>query len=189
MKRRGFSIFEVIIMVGLMAMLFIIAVGNLNRPHRTELRSLAGVMEASYPAPTGYVVDEAGILSEVTETEISVLAKDLAAGDGPEVAVVTVVNIEPETMEEYAIKLAERWQVGKAGIDNGVILLVVPSERKLRIEVGRGAEAVLTDAEAQRIVDKTIVPFFKRGDMDSGIRAGVAAIVAELKEAGDGGHR
>ena len=135
---------------------------------------------ATYPEPTGYVVDQAGILSEATKQQIAQQATALAQGTGPEIAVVTLSSIAPESIESYGIHLADRWKVGKRGLDNGVILLVAVQERKVRIEVGRGAEAVLTDAEAGRILASDVVPHLKRGDWDGGVLAGTQAIVREL---------
>ena len=145
-------------------------------------RTLAALLliAATYPAPTGWVVDEADVLSAETEAFISAQAKQLAQGSGPEMAVLTVKSIAPETIETYGIRLAEQWKVGKKGHDNGVILILALQERKVRIEVGKGAEAVLNDAKAGQILDQEVIPHFKRGDWDAGVRAGVEAIMTTI---------
>ncbi len=134
---------------------------------------------AFFPEPTGYVMDTSHKLSA---NAVATLTKDLTDFDKiAQIAVVTVDTTAPLYLEEYSIKLAEKLKVGYKGIDNGVILLVAVKDRKIRIEVGRGAEAQVTDAEAGRIINNIIGPKLKAGDWDGGIIAGVAAIKAEFK--------
>ena len=139
---------------------------------------------ASFPQqPTNFVVDEAGKLSAQNKHEMIAVATELAKNGGPEVAVAVVNSISPETIETYAIKLAEYWKVGKKGKDNGVIFVIAVKERKLRIEVGYGLEGVLNDAKAGRILDNSVVPYLKHGDWNKGIREGFNAIVQTVKGA------
>jgi uncharacterized protein len=96
---------------------------------------------------------------------------------GSQVAVLVVPTTAPETIEQYAIRVAEAWQLGRKGVDDGAILLVAKDDRALRIEVGYGLEGALPDAIAKRIVDETIVPRFREGDFAGGIDAGVQQIL------------
>lgn len=136
-------------------------------------------MGATYPDPTNYVVDTTGTLSQ---SIVDSLNSDLKNFDPTaQIAVVFVNSTSPESLEDYSIHLADKWKVGYKGIDNGVILLVAKADHKIRIEVGRGVEDKLTDAESGRIINNVIAPKFKQGDFDGGTVDGVAAIKAELK--------
>ncbi len=130
------------------------------------------------PEPTGYVVDTIGLLKPTTVSTITQLCKDLDSV--AQVAVCVVNSTQPNDIEGYSIKLAEKWKVGYKGKDNGVILLLAKGDRKVRIEVGRGLEDKLTDAKAGQIINNIIIPYFKQGDWDGGILAGVQAIKKEV---------
>jgi len=139
---------------------------------------LLAAEEAQYPSPSGYVNDYAGLLSEETEEVLDNKIKDLDAKTTAEVAVVTLETIAPESIEEYANKLFEKWGVGKKGEDNGILILVAVKERKTRIEVGYGLEGAVTDAEAHRIIEGVMLPFFKEGNFEKGIDLAVQAVIA-----------
>lgn len=132
------------------------------------------------PQPTGWVVDEAKIVDATREATLTARAERLAQGEGPEIAVVTITSLQGDTIEHYAIKVAEAWKVGKRTTDNGVIFLVAHQDRQMRIEVGRGAEAELTDAEAKRILERDVKPLFKTGKFSEGCIAAFDAIEKEL---------
>ena len=100
----------------------------------------------------------------------------LEARKGSQVAVLLVPTIQPETVEQYAIRVFDQWKLGRKGVDDGVLLLIAKNDRKLRIEVGRGLEGAIPDAYAKRIIDEEIAPRFKQGDFAGGIEAGVARI-------------
>jgi uncharacterized protein len=134
--------------------------------------------EAQYPSPSGYINDFAGLLSEKTEDVLDNKIKDLKAQTTAEVAVVTVETIAPESIEEYANKLFEKWGVGREGEDNGILILVAVKERKTRIEVGYGLEGAVTDAESSRIIEGVMLPFFKKGNFEKGIDLAVQAVIA-----------
>ncbi len=88
-----------------------------------------------------------------------------------------VPTTQPETVEQYGIRVAEQWRIGRKGVDDGVLLLIAKNDRKLRIEVGRGLEGALPDAIAKRIIAEDIAPLFKQGDFNGGINAGVDRII------------
>lgn len=113
----------------------------------------------------------------------SALERKLAAFEGrkgSQVAVLIVPTTRPEAIEQYSIRVVERWKLGRKGIDDGVLLLVAKDDRTLRIEAGYGLEGVLPDAVAKRIVDNIIVPEFKRGDFYGGVDAGVDRIIGVI---------
>ena len=99
------------------------------------------------------------------------------AQKGSQVAVLIVPTTKPEAIEQYSIRVVDRWQLGRKGVDDGVLLLVAKEDRELRIEVGRGLEGAIPDAYAKRIVEEDIVPHFKQGDFNGGITAGVERVI------------
>ncbi len=129
------------------------------------------------PAPRGYVNDYAALLGPEAAAR---LERDLQAfdrSDSTQVAVLTIDSLEEESLEDFSIRTVESWKLGQKGRDNGVLLLVVKNERRIRIEVGRGLEGVLTDLLTGRIIDGIMVPLFREGRYEEGIEAGAAAIV------------
>ncbi|HTE13453.1 MAG TPA: YgcG family protein, partial [Burkholderiales bacterium] len=96
---------------------------------------------------------------------------------GSQLAVLLVPTTQPETVEQYAIRVAEQWKLGRKGVDDGALLLIAKNDRKLRIEVGRGLEGVLPDAYGKRIISDDIAPAFKQGDFNGGINAGVDRMI------------
>jgi uncharacterized protein len=129
-------------------------------------------------SPQGWVSDFAGILSEDTTSQIRELIEEVKRSTGAEIAVVTVSSLEGMTVEEYAVKLFEKWGIGTKEEDNGVLFLIAPNERKTRIEVGYGLEPVITDGRAGDIIRETILPFFRAGDYNQGILQGTRQIAA-----------
>ncbi len=95
--------------------------------------------------------------------------------------VLTIPSLEGEDLEDFSIKVAEAWKIGSKGVDNGVILLIARDDRKVRIEVGRGLEGKLTDLVSGRIIRNSIIPRFRAGDFDGGVRAGVSGIVEAVR--------
>jgi uncharacterized protein len=153
--------------------------------------SLAGVLALSlaslaalaldFPALTGRVVDQAGVLSPVVRSDVAAQPKELEEKSSIQLVVATVSSLQGSDIETYANQLFRAWQLGQAQKNNGVLLLVAPSERKVRIEVGYGLEGTLTDALASTIISGAIVPHFKRGDFSGGVEAGVHGIMAVLR--------
>jgi uncharacterized protein len=130
-----------------------------------------------FPALTGRVVDQANILPAAMEAELTARLAALEAKSSDQLVVATVSSLQGYEIEEYGYRLGRTWQIGQGErLNNGVILLVAPNERKVRIEVGYGLEGVLTDIETGLIIRNAIVPAFKAGDMPAGIVAGVDGI-------------
>jgi len=143
------------------------------------LPHLACALEA--PQLRGRVNDYANMLSPGTAKQLEQELADFERTDSTQIVVLTINSLEGESLEEYSIKVAEAWQIGQAKLDNGAILLVAKQERKIRIEVGRGLEGVLTDLVSGRIVRGDISPLFKKNDYDSGITAGVSSIMQVVR--------
>ena len=178
--KKGFTLIELLIVIAIIGVLSV-AIIAVVKPNVSNIATQQQVKEAFYPEPTGYLVDSANVLSSTTK---ETLTQELSAFDQiAQVAVVTVKTTEPLDIEQYAIKLAEKWKVGYKGLDNGVILIVAVDDRKLRIEVGRGLEGGFTDLRAKEIIDQIIVPYFKQGKLDEGIDAGVKAIQQQIRYA------
>ncbi len=135
------------------------------------------LLAGEVPYLGGRVNDYAGILHGPVVAELESLLKDYEARTTNQVVVLTVTTLEGMSIEEYSIKVAETWKLGQKGVDNGALLVVAKEERKVRIEVGYGLEASLTDAVTSMIIENEIVPRFKSGDYDAGVTAGVRAII------------
>ena len=133
--------------------------------------------------PQGYVSDFAGILSDPERQRIYALCVDLERKTGAQMAVVTVASTSPDTIEQYAVRLFEKWGIGQKGKDNGVLLLVAVRDRKVRIEVGYGLEGVLTDALSKSIIERFMVPAFRQEMYAQGISVGAAAVASVIAKA------
>lgn len=142
--------------------------------------NLTPIAEALYPEPTNYAVDQAGVFS--TE-QIAMLNAKLKAMDSDkhQFGVAVVKTTKPLDIEQYGIKLAEKWKVGYKGIDNGVIIIVATEDRKVRIEVGHGLEGEINDAIAGRILDNQMVPHLKQGKWYEAIVAGLDELSNRVK--------
>lgn len=136
--------------------------------------------DMALPALTGRVIDSAEILSPATEDALSARLEEHEKATTNQIVVVTLPDLMNRPIEDWGLMLGRGWGIGQAGKNNGVILLVAPKERELRIEVGYGLEGDLTDAAAGNIIRDEIVPHFKAGDMEAGITAGIDAIIGTL---------
>src|SRR3954447_24437588 len=156
------------------------------------LAVLAAVLLAVIPPPhdpTLRVHDFAGLLSAEERSNLEAVARKVENDTTAQIAVVTVKSLDGETIDSYAQELFKQWGIGQRKTNNGVLLLVAPNERRVRIEVGYGIEPLLTDALCGEIRDQQIIPFFKRGDFPSGIRAGMqqlAEVMLANKDAARG---
>ncbi len=125
--------------------------------------------DVKYPEPTGFIVDDADVLSDKTEKDLTAKIEALQKEGKAEIAIVTIKSTKPLEIEQYSIKLAEKWKVGDKDVDNGVIFLLAVDDRKTRIEVGTGLEGILNDAKVGRMLDDHAVPHFKNNDWEKGI--------------------
>lgn len=132
--------------------------------------------EPTFPALTGRIVDEADLLKPEDRTAIEAELAALEQTSTDQLVVVTLKSLQDYPIEDYGYQLGRKWGIGQKGKDNGILLIVAPSERKVRIEVGRGLEPIMTDAMSNLIIQNAILPQFKRGDFSAGIRAGVRDI-------------
>ncbi|HNX59024.1 MAG TPA: TPM domain-containing protein [Spirochaetota bacterium] len=129
------------------------------------------------PALSGRVNDTAGMISPQVSADLEKRLADFESSDSTQVVILTVDSLDGEPIEDFGIKVAEAWKIGQAKKDNGVIFLVSKNDRRMRIEVGRGLEGVLTDLLAGRIIDNVVAPRFKQGDYDAGFAEGTKAII------------
>ena len=133
------------------------------------------------PYLSGRVVDDAEILSPATRAQLTADLKAHEDRTTNQVAVLTVKSLDGESIEDFAVRVFEAWKLGQKGRDNGVLVIVAPTDRRMRIEVGYGLEGTLTDAAAARIIRDRMTPRFKSGDYDGGVTQGVAAVFATLE--------
>lgn len=138
---------------------------------------------SSYPVPKleRRVMDHAGILSEATINQLESNLKQFETETSNQIAVYTTPSLHDETIEDVSIEIFDEWKLGQKNKNNGVLLLIAPNERKMRIAVGRGLEGALTDIQAKQIIRNELRPSFKSGDMDGGVTAGVNAIMASIR--------
>ena len=139
--------------------------------------AVAAAADVAVPPLSGRVVDQTGTLSSGDIASLTQTLKSLEARKGSQVAVLIVPTTAPETIEQYSIRVAEAWKIGRKKIDDGALLVVAKNDRHLRIEVGYGLEGSLTDATTKRIIDEDITPKFKAGDLAGGITAGVNRMI------------
>jgi uncharacterized protein len=142
--------------------------------------AFTALADVAVPPLSGRVVDQTGTLSSSDIASLTQKLKDLEARKGSQVAVLIVPTTQPEAIEQFSIRAAEAWKIGRRKIDDGALLVVAKDDRKLRIEVGYGLEGSLTDATAGRIINEVIVPKFRNGDFAGGISAGVDRIIAVI---------
>src|SRR5438094_5502934 len=129
------------------------------------------------PPLSGRVVDQTGTLGSNDIASLTQTLNDLEARKGSQIAVLSVPTTDGEAMEQFSLRVAEAWKIGRKKIDDGALLVIAKNDRRLRIEVGYGLEGVLTDATTKRIIDEDITPKFKTGDFAGGVSAGVDRMV------------
>jgi len=136
--------------------------------------------EPTFPALTGRVVDDANLLSESDKRTLTADLKALEDKSSDQLVVVTLPSLQGYPIEEFGYRLGRHWGIGTAKLNNGVLLIVAPNERKVRIEVGTGLEGTLTDALSRVIIDNGILPRFRQGDFAGGIQNGVRDVALVL---------
>lgn len=140
------------------------------------LCSFSAKAEVAVP-PVARVSDQTGTLTPADVAALERTLADFEALRGIQIAVLLVPSTAPETVEQYALRVAEAWKLGRKGVDDGALLLVAKNDRALRIEVGYGLEGAVPDAIAKRVVSEVIAPRFTAGDFPGGIEAGVDALI------------
>jgi uncharacterized protein len=138
--------------------------------------SAAGA-DVAVPPFTAEVVDQTATLSSGDIAALTQTLRDLQRRKGSQIAVLIVPTTQPETIEQYSIRVAEAWKVGRKKIDDGALMVIAKNDRHLRIEVGYGLEGALTDVTTKRIIDEVMTPKFKAGDFAGGVTAGVDRII------------
>ncbi|WP_315701369.1 MULTISPECIES: TPM domain-containing protein [unclassified Bradyrhizobium] len=136
--------------------------------------------DVAVPPLTGRVVDQTGTLAASDVASLNQKLKDLETRKGSQVAVLMVPTTQPESIEQFTIRVADAWKIGRKKIDDGALLVVAKNDRRVRIEVGYGLEGSLTDVTSRRIIDEDITPKFRRGDFAGGIAAGVDRIIGVI---------
>lgn len=139
----------------------------------------------------GQVNDLAGMIEDDSQAQMETALEQLETDTGSQLVVLTVPNLEGAVLEDYALKVASTWKLGRKGEDDGVLLLVAKEERRIRIEVGYGLEGAIPDVKAKRIIDGLMTPRFREGDFTGGITEATAALgglirgeAVELPESG-----
>ncbi len=150
-------------------------------------RLLAGVLLAfclassahalvAVPPLKSRVTDLTGTLDAATRHSLETRLADLEKARGSQLAVLMVASTRPESIEQYGLRVAEAWKLGRKGVDDGALLLVAKDDRAVRIEVGYGLEGAIPDAVAKRVIEELVLPRFKAGQYAAGVDAGVAAL-------------
>lgn len=146
----------------------------------------AAAQTLTFPVLTGRVVDEAGVLDATDRAALTESLAALETKTTDQLVVVTLKSLQGTAIEDYGYQLGRRWQIGQKDKNNGVLLIVAPNERKVRIEVGYGVEGTLTDAITKIIIENSILPQFKSGDFPGGIKRGVEDVIQVLSGDAEG---
>jgi uncharacterized protein len=137
--------------------------------------------ETAVPQLSAPVMDLTGTLTATQAAALEQTLRTFESNKGSQIAVLIVPTTEPETIEQYGIRVAEQWKLGRKGVDDGAILIIAKNDRTLRIEVGYGLEGVLNDATCKRIISEIIVPRFRQGDLFGGITDGVNRMIQVIQ--------
>jgi len=140
--------------------------------------------EVAVPPLKARVTDLTGTLSAQQIRDLESRLNAFERSKGSQIAVLMLPTTAPETIEEYSIRVADAWKIGRARVDDGVILVVAKNDRKLRVEVGRGLEGAIPDAVAKRVVSDVITPHFRTGDFYGGVAAGTDALMKLIEGEG-----
>ncbi len=130
--------------------------------------------------PPGYVIDLADIISDDVETRLNAYLRELEEKTTAQVVVLTIESLDGEEIEEFSLRMAEKWRLGQKGKDNGLLLTVALKDRRYRFEVGYGLEGILPDSLVGSIGRQYLVPYFRKGDYSTGILNATIAIVSEI---------
>ena len=139
--------------------------------------SIVAAAQVPVPALTGHVIDQTGTLTPEQKASLEQTLTAFEARKGSQLAVLMIVSSAPEEIEQFTLRVAEQWKLGRKKVDDGAILVVAKDDRTLRIEVGYGLEGALNDATSKRSISEIILPRFKQQDFFGGITAGVGQII------------
>jgi uncharacterized protein len=139
--------------------------------------SAVAVAAPSFPALTGRVVDDAGVLSQDAQSRLTAMSAALEQKTGDQLVVATVKSLQGNDIATYGYQLGRYWNIGQKGKNNGILLTIAPAEHQVRIDVGYGLEGTLTDAQSALIIENIVKPAFRRGDYDGGTLAASASIL------------
>src|ERR1700744_714003 len=134
----------------------------------------------TFPALSGRVVDDAHILSDATKSDLDQKLAGLEQKTSRQLVIVTLASLQGYEISDYGYQLGRAWGIGQAKLNNGILLIVAPTEHKVRIEVGYGLEPIMTDAFSSVIIQTQILPKFRSGDFNGGVEAGVDALIQQL---------
>ena len=162
-------------------------ISRITRSAVIRLVSVLGVLTCmhalavpGFPPLTGRIVDQAGLLSPQTRLRLTQQLEQHERATREQVVIAILSSLQGYPIEDYGVQLARRWGIGQAKQNNGVVLIIAPNERAVRIEVGYGLEGKLTDALTHAIIQNEILPYFKQGDFEAGVVHGTQAILAVL---------
>jgi uncharacterized protein len=133
-----------------------------------------------FPALTGRVVDDAGILSSETKADLTQKLAALEQATSRQLVVVTIPSLGGYEISDYGYQLGRAWGIGQKTLNNGILLIVAPAEHKTRIEVGYGLEPIVTDAFSSVVIQTQVLPKFRQGDFNAGVEAGTDALIQQL---------
>jgi len=158
-----------------LALVLLLGVGTLAQPAAffAAPDDEDATRQIAVPPLTGRVMDLTGTLTAAQVQSLGQTLQSVEARKGSQIAVLILPTTQPETIEQFGIRVADQWKLGRKGVDDGAILIVAKNDRTLRIEVGYGLEGALNDATCKRIISEIIVPRFQQGDFAGGIREGV----------------
>lgn len=137
--------------------------------------------EVAIPPLSAAVTDLSGVLDAGQKAELEQRLRNFSAQKGSQIAILIVPTTKPETVEQYAIRVAENWKLGRKGVDDGVLILLASADREVRIEVGYGLEGPLPDVTAKRIIEEVMIPYFKQNDYFGGLKAGADRVIRVIE--------
>ena len=142
--------------------------------------ALPAAAAPKFPTLTGRVVDDAHVLSDQTKGDLDQKLAALEAKTSRQLVVVTIASLQGYDIADYGYQLGRAWGIGQAKLNNGVLLIVAPTEHRVRIEVGYGLEPIITDALSEVIIQQAVLPKFRSGDFNGGVEAGADALIQQL---------
>ncbi len=142
------------------------------------LIAAGAVAEVAVPPLTGRVADQVGLLQPDQQAALASRLATFEQQKGSQIAVLIVPTTQPESIEQFAIRVVDQWKLGRKGVDDGLLILLAMEDRSMRIEVGYGLEGVIPDAVAKRVIAEIMTPYFRQGDFYGGLNAAVEQIIA-----------